>query len=82
MAITDESENLPDHSTGRNAPKGLHVIINPIRQAHSESDELKTLIQTMQQRQQRTPGKWQPEVTERPEGGIGSECLALPPTRV
>jgi len=33
MSITDESENLPDHSTGRNPPRGWCVISNPIRQA-------------------------------------------------
>jgi hypothetical protein len=67
MTITDESENFPDHSTGRNTPVGWRVISNPIRQPHSESDELKALIQTMQQRQQRTPGKWKLEETEPPE---------------
>jgi hypothetical protein len=67
MAIADESENLPDHSTGRNTPEGWRVISNPIRQPDSESDELKTLIQTMQQRHQRTPGKRKLEETEPPE---------------
>jgi hypothetical protein len=67
MAITDESENLPDHSTGRITPEGWRVISNPIRQPDSESDELKTLIQTMQQRQQRTPGKRKLEETDPPE---------------
>jgi hypothetical protein len=67
MAIADESENLPDHSTGRNPPRGWRVISNPIRQPDSESDELKTLIQTMQQRHQRTQGKRKQEETEPPE---------------
>jgi hypothetical protein len=67
MAIADESETLPDHSTGRNHPMGWRVISNPIRQAYSESDELKTLIQTMQQHQRRTQGKRKLEETEPPE---------------
>jgi hypothetical protein len=67
MAIADESENLSDHSTGRNPSRGWRVISNPIRQAHSESDELKTLIQTMQHRHQRTVGKRKLEETEPPE---------------
>ena len=67
MAITDEPENLPYHSTGRiTTPKGWRVISNPIQQAHSGSDELKTLIQTMQQHQQ-TRGKRKLEETEPPE---------------
>jgi hypothetical protein len=67
MSIADESGNLPDHSTGRNPPKGWRVISNPIRQAHSESDELKTLIRTMQQRHQQTHGKRKLEETDPPE---------------
>ena len=67
MAITAESENLPDHSPGRITPKGWRVISNPIRQAPSESDELKTLIQTMQHRHQRTPGKRKLEETDPPD---------------
>ena len=67
MAITDESENLPDHSTGRITPKGWRVISNPIRQAYPESDELKTLLLTMQQRHQQTPGKLKLEETDPPE---------------
>jgi len=67
MAITDESENLPDHSTGRNIPEGWRVISNRILQPNSEAIELKTLIQTMQQRHRRTPGKRKLEETEPPE---------------
>lgn len=67
MAITDESENLPDNSTGRNTPEGWRVISNPIRQRDSEAVELKALIQTMQQRHQRTGGKRKLEETEPPE---------------
>jgi hypothetical protein len=70
MAIADEadeSENFPDHSTARITPKGWRVISNPIRQPHSEADELKTLIQTIQQRHQRTQGKRKLEETEPPE---------------
>lgn len=67
MAIADESENLQAHSTGRNPPRGWRVISNPIRQLDSESDELKTLIQTMQQRHQRTSSKRKLEETEPPE---------------
>ena len=67
MAIADESENLLDHSTGRNTPRGWRIISNSIRQAHSESDELKTLIRTMQQRHQRSRGKWKLEETDPPE---------------
>jgi hypothetical protein len=67
MAIADESENLPDRSTGRNPPKGWRVISSLIRQAHSETDELETLIQTMKQRHQRTQGKQKLEETDHPE---------------
>jgi hypothetical protein len=67
MAITDESENLPEYSTGRLTPRGWRVISNPIRQPDSEACELKTLIQTMQQRHQRTPVKRKLEETEPPE---------------
>ena len=67
MAIADESENLPDYSTGRLTPRGWRVISNPIRQPDAESDELKTLIQTMQQRHQRTQGKRKLEETDSPE---------------
>ena len=67
MAIADESENLPDNSTGRHPPKGWRVISNPIRQPDSEADELKTLIQTMQRRHQGTSGKRKLEETEPPE---------------
>ena len=67
MAIADESENLPNHSTGRNPQRGWRVISNPIRQPDSEAVELKTLIQSMQQRHQRTPGKRKLEETEPPE---------------
>ena len=67
MAIADESENLPDHSTGRNPLRGSCVISHPILQAHSESDELKTLIQIMRQRHQLTQGKPKLEETEPPE---------------
>lgn len=67
MAITDELENLPNHSPGRNTPVGWRVIGNPIRQANSESDELKTFIQTMQRRHQRKPSKRKLEETDPPE---------------
>jgi hypothetical protein len=67
MPIPDESENLTDHSTGRNTREGWRVISNPIQQPNSEAIELKTLIQTMQQRHQRTPGKRKLEETEPPE---------------
>ena len=67
MAIADESENLPDHSPDRSTSTGWRVISSPTRQPDSEADELKTLIQTMQQRHQRTPGKRKLEETEPPE---------------
>jgi hypothetical protein len=67
MAMIDESENLPDNSTGRLTPTGWRVISNPLRQPDSESDELKTLLQTMQQRHQRTQGKRKPEEVDPPE---------------
>jgi hypothetical protein len=67
MAITDESENLADHSTGRITPKGWRVISNQIWQPDSGAVELKALIQTMQQRHQRTPGKRKLEETDPPE---------------
>jgi len=67
MSIADESGNFPDNSTGRNPPRGWHVISNPIQQTESESDELKSLIQTMQQRHQRTQGKRKLEETDSPE---------------
>jgi hypothetical protein len=67
MSIADESENLSEHSTGRNPPEGWRVISNPIRQPDSESDELKTLLQTMQQRHQQTHSKRKPEATDHPE---------------
>jgi hypothetical protein len=67
MAITDESENLPDHLTGRTPPNGWRVISNPIRQPDLEADELKTLLQTIRKRHQRTPGKRKLEETDPPE---------------
>ena len=67
MAIIDESENLADHSTKRNTPNGWRVVSNPIRQPDCEAVELKTLIQTMQQRHQRTSGKGKLEETDPPE---------------
>jgi len=67
MAIIDESENLPDNSTGNNTPKGWRLISKPIRQPDSDADELKTFIQTMQQRHERTPGKRKMGETEPPE---------------
>ena len=67
MAITDESENLPDHSTGRITAKGWRVINNPMQQPTLEANELKTLIQSMQQRHRRTPGKRKLEETDPPE---------------
>lgn len=67
MAIANESENLPDHSTGRHPHKGWRVISNPIQQPDIEADELKTVIQTIQQRHQRTPGKRKLRETEPPD---------------
>ncbi|MCA1567981.1 MAG: hypothetical protein LC803_20525 [Acidobacteria bacterium] len=52
MAIADESENLLDHLTERINPNGWRVISNPTRQPDLEAEELKTLLQTMQKRQQ------------------------------
>lgn len=66
MSITDESENLLDHLTERINPNGWRVISNPTRQSDPEADELRTLIQTMQERRQ-LPGKRKVEETEPPE---------------
>jgi very-short-patch-repair endonuclease len=56
MATTDESENLPNRLSERINCNGWRVIRNPTRQPDAEADELKTLIQTMQQHR-RTPAK-------------------------
>lgn len=66
MATPDDSENLLDHLTERINPNGWRVISNPTRQPDPEADELKTLIQTMQEGQ-RSPGKRKVEDTEPPE---------------
>lgn len=50
MAVTNEWENLLHHLTERIDPNGWRVISSPIRQPHTESDELKPFIRTMQQR--------------------------------
>jgi hypothetical protein len=66
MASTDESENLLDHLTERINANGWRVISNPTRRPEPESDELKTLIQTMQGRQ-RVPGRRKMDETDPPE---------------
>jgi hypothetical protein len=66
MPITDESENLLDHLTERINPNGWRVITNPTRQPDPEADELKTLIQTIQEAQQPL-GERKVEETEPPE---------------
>jgi hypothetical protein len=48
MSAADESENLLDHLTERINPNGWRVISNPTRQPDPGTDELKTLIRTMQ----------------------------------
>jgi len=66
MSTKDESENLLDHLTERINPNGWRVISNPTQQPDPEADELKALIQTMQQGR-RSPGQWKVEETEPPE---------------
>ncbi len=66
MTTKDESENLQDHLTKRINPNGWRVISNPTRQPNLEAKELKTLLQTMQKRQQ-VPGKRRSEETDSPE---------------
>jgi hypothetical protein len=67
MAVTGEPENLPDHLTRRGTPNGWRVISNPSRQPNLKADALKTLLQTMRKRYQRTPGKRKLEETDPPE---------------
>jgi hypothetical protein len=66
MSAADDSENLPDHSTYRSHPNGWRVISNPTRRPDPGADELKTLIQTMQQGR-RSPGRRKQDETEPPE---------------
>jgi hypothetical protein len=66
MATTDESENLLDRLIERINPNGWRVISNPTRQPDPEANELKALIQTMQQGR-RSPGQRKVEETEPPE---------------
>jgi hypothetical protein len=66
MSAADESENPHDHSAKRVNPNGWRVISNPTRRSDPEADELKTLIQTMQQGR-RTPGRRKVDETEPPE---------------
>jgi hypothetical protein len=49
MSAADESENLLDHLTERISPNGRRVISNPTRQPEPRGDELRALIQSMQQ---------------------------------
>jgi hypothetical protein len=65
MSSTDESENLLNQVSERINPNGWRVISNPTRPPDPETDELKTLIQTMQK--QRVPGKRKIEETDPPE---------------
>jgi hypothetical protein len=51
MAITQESENLPDHLTEGINPNGWRFISSQTGQPDLEADELKTLIQTMRKQQ-------------------------------
>jgi hypothetical protein len=66
MSTKDESENLLDRLTERINPNGWRVISNPTRQPDPAADELKALIQTMQQGR-RSPGQQKVEETEPPE---------------
>ncbi len=66
MSTKDESENLLDHLTERTNPNGWRVISNPTRQPDPEADELKALIQTMQQCR-RSPDQRKVKETEPPE---------------
>jgi hypothetical protein len=66
MAAKEDSENLLDHLTERINPNGWRVIINPTQHPSPEADELKTLIQMMQEGR-RPPGKRKVEETEPPE---------------
>ncbi len=66
MSAANESENLLDHLTERINPNGWRLISNPTRQPNLEAKELKTLLQTMQKRQQ-VPGKRRSEETDSPE---------------
>lgn len=66
MAATDDSENLLEHSTERINPNGWRVISNPTRRPDPGTDELKTLIRTMQRGRQ-SPGRRKVEEKEPPE---------------
>lgn len=66
MSGTNESENLLDHLTERINPNGWRVISSPTRQSDPEADELKTLIQTMQNGR-RSPGRRKIDEMEPPE---------------
>jgi len=66
MAATDDPDNLPDHLTERVNPNGWRVISNPTRRPDPGTDELKTLIRTMQ-KGRRTPNKRKVDETEPPE---------------
>lgn len=50
--IMDEPESPADNSSGRTVANGWRVISNPTRRSDPENDELKTLIRSMQERQQ------------------------------
>jgi hypothetical protein len=63
MSNQDESENLLDHLTARINPNDWRGISNPTRQPIPEADELKALIQTMQQCH-RSPGRRKVKETE------------------
>lgn len=66
MSAADESENLPDHSTERISPNGWLVISNWTRRPEPGVDELRTLIQSMQQGR-RSSGRAKVDETEPPE---------------
>jgi len=66
MAATDDSENLLDHLTERINPNGWRVISNLTRRPEPVADELRTLIQSMQQGR-RSPGRRKVDKTEPPE---------------
>jgi len=63
MSATDESEDLPDQLTERINPNGWRVISNPTRRPNPGTDELKTLIRTMQ-KGRRSPGRRKMDETE------------------
>jgi hypothetical protein len=63
MAATDDPDNLPDYLTERINPNGWRVISNPTRRPEPGTDELKSLIRTMQ-KGRRTPGNRKVDETE------------------